>query len=162
PTRRTSAAADRRFSDDGELADRLVALDALVAERGEIEGLVVPGGDPLGEAAADRRRLLEAVAAEPVGEHEVPEARMRPDDGVVVERVDLVVPGPCIEQAKLIEGWHPVREGGPDERLERRAVRDEVEGVRVRLPISWGPAAHVRRALGPGVDADRVDRQRGG
>jgi len=66
--------------------------------------------------------------------NQLPTAVFLDRDGTVIEDAHYLSKP---EQAKLIEGRHPVREGGPDERLERRAVRDEVEGVRVRLAISW-------------------------
>src|SRR5262245_13237316 len=63
----------------------------LKPEAAQVEGAVSAIGDQLGDGAADRRRLLQPVAAEAVGEVEVPNLRMRPQDRVLIERIVVVV-----------------------------------------------------------------------
>ena len=68
--------------------------DPLEPEDREVQGHVAAVDDELGDRPADGRRLLDAVAAEAVREVQVRELRRRAEQGVVVERVDLVVAGP--------------------------------------------------------------------
>ena len=69
-------------SDDGLLEKGTTLHDALEAELAHVERTVCPVQDQFGDAAAHRRRLLQAVSREAVAEEEVCDLRMRADDGV--------------------------------------------------------------------------------
>src|SRR5207248_8605288 len=117
----------RPASDNVELAHRLVAVDALITKWREVQRLVCTGRDQLRQPATDRRRLLQSVTGESVGKKEVWDIRMGTDDRVVVERVDLVMPGPGIEQLDRLEGRHSMRQRRPDDLLERSAIELQVQ-----------------------------------
>lgn len=91
--------ASGRSLHDVMLADRLAKRDSLEAEGSEIQRFVMSGGDPLGQPSPDRGGLLQSVAGEPVGEYEVSQHGVRPDDRVVVECIDLVMTGPGIDES---------------------------------------------------------------
>ena len=74
--------------------ERAAFGDAAVEEGAEVEGAELAVEDPFGRAPAHRRRLLEAVAGKAVGEDEIGDFGVRPEDRVVVEGVVRVVAGP--------------------------------------------------------------------
>src|SRR5438270_9648556 len=55
-------------SDDVVFAQGLALCDAFVTERRKIEAHIAAGGEPFGNTAPDRRRVLQPVAAEAVGQ----------------------------------------------------------------------------------------------
>ena len=56
---------------DGGFDERFAVDDPCVPERGEVEGAVLAVGDEFADASTDGRGLLDSVAAEAVGQHEV-------------------------------------------------------------------------------------------
>src|SRR6185312_10993515 len=76
----------------------------LEAEAAQVQRAVSAIGDQLGDSPANRRRLLQPVAAEAVGEVKVPNLRMRPQDRVLVERVVVVMSDPRPHQLERLEG----------------------------------------------------------
>ena len=82
-------------------------------------------------------RLLRAVSGEAVGEIEVGQLRVRADDGVVVERVEVVEAGPGIDHLDAFERRHARRQLRPDLAVEE-AVIDVVEVLGGRLAALVG------------------------
>ena len=65
-----------------------------IAEAREVDGAVAAIDDEFGNGVARGRALLQPVAGEAVGEEEVRHLRVRADDGVLVERIVVVVARP--------------------------------------------------------------------
>ena len=104
----------------GELGDQLVLVEALERER--LDQLrLAPGGDQLGERAADDRRGLEAVRAPARADVEVLDLGLAEDRRVV--RAEVAEAGPRAQEPRVLE----LRE-----QLERvaREVLQEVERAR--------------------------------
>ena len=77
--------------------------DALEAEALQVNGDELAVDHQLHDGAADRRCLLDAVPTESRGEDHVSVVRMRPHDGVLVERVVVVVAGPGTLQLQPVQ-----------------------------------------------------------
>lgn len=105
-------------ADDVALDHVAPGRDPLETEDRQVERDVSAMDDQLGDGTADRRRLLDAVAAEAIGEQQVLDLRMAADDRVVVERVHLVVAGPRIREPDRIELRDAGRQCRPQPRLE--------------------------------------------
>ena len=115
--------------------------------------------DVFGDRAPDRRRVLDAVAAEAGGEQQVGQFRVRPDEGVLVEGAVFVVAGPCISLPDRIERGDALGQGRPDPLLEQGVIDRQWESVLVLL----GPrrdGRDERLALRPEPDAGRIDDER--
>src|SRR5690606_14724908 len=93
-------------ADDVALHDAPSRGDPLVAEDRQIQGDVPAVHDALGDRPAHGRRALDPVPAEAVRQVETVDLWVGPKDGVVVERVHLVVAGPRAGPAQRIERWH--------------------------------------------------------
>ena len=100
------------LSDAGALDERRPVDDALVAERHQIQCAVFAVGDPFRHGPADGRRLLHAVAEEPVGEDEILDLVVRPHHHIVVGRVVGVMAGPLTGDLEVLEGRHPMASTG--------------------------------------------------
>src|SRR6188472_4484945 len=110
-------------TDDVLLDDTSSGGDAVEPEDAQVgrhESIV---DDQFSDRPADRGRLLDPVAAEPVREQEIRDLGMPADDRVVIERVHLVVASPGIRDTDRVECGHAVRERRPQDRLEQRVVR---------------------------------------
>src|SRR3546814_12486672 len=84
---------------------------------------------------------------------------MRAGNRVLVGRVVVRVTGPGANQLDRLEGGYPVRERRPDDLLERRIVDLEIKAIGVRR-FRRRDAADEAGALGPDIDAARIDPQR--
>ena len=116
--------------------------------------------DQLGDGAARGGGLLRAVSGKAVGEVEVGQLRVRADDGVVVERVEVVEAGPGIDDLDALEGRNARRQLRPDLAVEEGVV-DVVEVLGGRLAALVGrQAAQEQPALRAEPDAGRIDGQR--
>ena len=127
-------------SDHVLLAERPSRRDPVVAERRQVEARIAAVDDQLGEAAADRRGLLQAVAGEADGKEQIADARQRADDGVVVEEVHVVVAGPCAAGLYRLEGGDAGGEHRPDRLLEEGVVHLEIGRRRIVLRRRRGAA----------------------
>ena len=76
-------------------------------------------------------RMLQAVPREPAGEHESWQLRMAAQDGVVIERRDVVVAAPGALHLQRFHGRHAMREARPDRLVEQGVIDVEVLGVGV-------------------------------
>ena len=134
--------------------------DALVAERRQVEGRVAAVRDQLGEAAPDRRRLLQAVAGEAGRDEEIAVAGEGADDRVLVERVEVVVAGPGAARPDRLEGRARGRRA-PARSSPRRTAwsTEEIGRRRVVLRRRRSPA-NIDLALRPDIDAARIDDER--
>ena len=103
---------------------------------------------PLGHAAADAGRMLQPMAREAAGQHQVVAVRVRTHQAVVVQRVHLVVAVPCALHAQRLEGRHPRGQRRPHAVFKLRQV-GLVQGqvVRVGLARAGRPAGQEARAL---------------
>ena len=133
--------------------------DALIAERVEVEARVAAVDYQLGKAAADGRRLLQAVARKAGGNQQVGEAGQGTDDRVLVECVEVVMAGPGAAGLDRLEGRHARRENRPDRLLEEGMVDVEVGRRRIAVGGRRG-AADIEIALRPHIDAGWIDHQR--
>ncbi len=115
-------------------------------------------GDQFADAAPDGGGLLQTVAAEAVGEVEIPEFRRRPDDGVMVEGIHVVMPRPGPAGTDALKGRHAGGEHRPDALLEESVLHLEFEAVRIFL-VRRREAAQEALALRAPVDASRIDHQ---
>ena len=131
----------------------------LIAEQRQVDRYKLLMNDQLGDRAAGGRRLLQAVAGEAVGKHEIRDLRMPPDHGVLVERVVVVVPGPGALQLERFHSGHAMRQRRPDHLVEQRIVDLEIGRARVGV-LRRRDAADVDLALGPYPHAARIDHQR--
>ena len=112
----------------------------------------------LGQATAHGRALLQAVAREAVGKHQVVAGRVHADQGVVVEGVHLVVARPGALQTQGLKRRNACGQRGPDMvvkgfvgGLQRRKVGVLVGGRR--------KSGDETPALGAQPDAAGVDEQ---
>src|SRR5699024_1532558 len=93
------------------------------------------------QTPADRRALLQPVAREAIGEEEVRDLRVRAEDGVLVEAVDVIVPGPGAGQLDGFEGRHTLGQERPEALLEEAVVDLEILAVGIRFPLPRRNAA---------------------
>src|SRR5581483_12131142 len=89
--------------------------------------------DELGHGAAGGGSLLRTVAGEAVGEIEVGEVGMGADDGVLIERVVVVVAGPRVDHLDGGKRRHTPRKAWPHLAVEEIVV-DGLEVAGRRLP----------------------------
>src|SRR5262245_21604681 len=120
-------AAAASASDDIELGKRRPGSDPLIAEAPDIDGPVFAMHDVLGDHLPDCRRLLQPVPGEAIGEIEIAQAGMRPDDRILVEVVIVVMADPGIGHLDRLEGGDPHGEPRPDLLIEPRVIDLEIE-----------------------------------
>src|SRR5437870_5168499 len=82
--------------------------------------------DQLGDRAPGRRRLLQSMAGETIGENEIVDLWVTPDHGILVERVVIVMPRPGTLQLKRFHRGNAVREPRPDNIVEQPIVHLEI------------------------------------
>src|SRR5262245_46404331 len=90
--------------------------------------------DQFGYRASGRDTLLCTMPGEATGEVEVGKLRVRADDGVLVERVVIVVAGPGVRGLDALEHWHARRQSGPYVAVEETVV-DLIEVLGGRLLV---------------------------
>ena len=98
------------------------------------------------------------MAGKSGGEDQVGQLIMRADDAVVIQRVDLVMPGPGAVQPQLLHCRNTVREQRPERVLQQVVVR-LVVARRVGITVGGGlDAADKAFALGSDPDAGTVEQ----
>src|SRR5690606_34695716 len=121
----------RKGSHDVLLQHLAAGGDPVEAERRQVKCAIASTDDKLGDAAADRWRLLQAMAGKSGGEIKARHIGDGAEDGVMVEEVHVVVPGPGTTRPDHLEGWNAMREHRPDRLLEEVVIDREVVAVRV-------------------------------
>ena len=86
---------NKHFLDDILFSARSILYDSVERELAEVNTVCSVIQYQLAHCPAHRRSLLETMAAEAVGEDQVGDDRMGSDDGILVERVVLVITSPC-------------------------------------------------------------------
>ena len=114
--------------------------------------------DQLGDGPAHRRRVLQAVAGEAVGEIEVGDLRVGADDCVLIESVVGVVAGPGRCPLDRREGRDAGGQRRPHDLLEPAVLDLEIEAIGI-LVLGRRDAADVLVALGADIDPAGVDQQ---
>ena len=82
-----------------------------------------------GDAAPHGGGLLQAMARKAVDEVEIGQRRMRPQHGVLIERVIGIMADPVADHLDGIEARRTVPEGGPDDLFPQMQVGFEILGV---------------------------------
>ena len=142
-----------------------------MAEIGKVEAEIAAMRDVLGQAAPDRRRLLQAVTGKAVGEVEIGQAGRRSDDGVAVEPVHVIGAGPGPARPDRFEGGDAMGQRRPDRFLEERPVDIlDIGGllvpIGIMLPVHRRGTADEHLPLGaalalrPAIGTGGVDQQR--
>ena len=81
-----------RCSHHVDLPHRPLRNHPLPAKLGQVERVVAPVHNQFGQGSPDGRRLLQAMAAESVGEQQIGQRRMWAHDMVVGQRIDVLMP----------------------------------------------------------------------
>ena len=100
------------------------------------------------------------MAGKSVLEDEIADLVMRPEDGVLVERVERVMPGPFIDDADGLELRDPCRDGRPDMVLPAVMIHDEIIVIHRWIRVGRTACQIGRRPVLAEMHARRVDGQR--
>src|SRR6266436_4289692 len=100
---------------------------AIVAEAGQVDAAIGAIRNHLGGRPAGGRRLLKPMAAETVGEKEIRDIRMGPQNRVLVNRIVVVVACPGAGELNAFEGGNALGKGRPDRFLEQVVVNVEIQ-----------------------------------
>src|SRR5215475_11147384 len=105
--------------------------------------------DQFGYRTSGRGTLLRTMSGKAAGKVEVGELGVWADDGVLVERVVIVVTSPGVHSLNALEHWHARRQPGPYVAIEETVV-DLIEVVGRRLLVFLRRlAAQKEPPLGP-------------
>src|SRR4029079_3528999 len=144
------------LSDHIALEKRRLLEDALEAEALEIDGAVLPMDDELSNGIAGSRPLLQAVAGKAIGEEEIRNLRMRPDDGILVEGVIVIVADPGIDDLDRLESGDTGGERLPDVLLEPAILDFPVHFLGL-VGFFGRQAANELRTFGTEINAGDID-----
>ena len=105
------------------IAERLIVEHPLIREPAEIKRLVLPVQEQLGDAASDRRCVLQPVSRESCRDVEVLRPSNPPaDDRIRVQAMDVVVTRPASSDLECFKRRNAMRDARPDDAVEPRMI----------------------------------------